>query len=128
MRKIDRPRLKLAVVLATAASVAALPACDPSTLTPAQRQAVTGTTDTGSVTVTVDPAETTLEDNGPHEISFAVTAAGGFVGSFTLSLSGLTPDFELVKDVSHSTFIVSGDTQYPGSFSLRALGARAEPV
>jgi PKD repeat protein len=119
-------RTKGVGVALVAASVLLLPACDPSTLTSEQRQLVTGTTDVGSITLTVDdPTEVTLETE-VHEFKYHAAAVGGFTGTFTLSLSGLTPDVELVKDISHATF--KSDTILDDSFVVRALATRPDPV
>jgi PKD repeat protein len=126
MKIIQQLRTKGVGVALVAASVLLLPACDPSTLTSEQRQLVTGTTDVGSITLTVDdPTEVTLETE-VHEFEYHATAVGGFTGTFTLSLSGLTPDVELVQDISHATF--KSDTILDDSFIVRALATRPDPV
>jgi PKD repeat protein len=126
MKIIQQLRTKGVTIALVATSVLLLPACDPSTLTLEQRQLVTGTTDVGTVTLTVDdPIEVTLETEA-HEFKYHAAAVGGFKGTFTLSLSGLTPDIELMKDISHETF--KSDTLLDGSFIVRALATRPDPV
>src|SRR5262245_9854381 len=103
------------------ALIVPLPACDPALLTPEQRVIVTGTTDVGQLTLTVDPTATELT-SAPVTFSYevrSVTVGGaGFQGTISLALSGLTPEVQLAEALSPSSFPVMGGGRFTGTFQL----------
>jgi hypothetical protein len=101
------------------------PGCDESVLGPDGRPILAGTAEAGAVALSVDPGEAEVAD--VFEFTYDVTYAA-FSGTVTLSLSGLTEDLELVRDLEPKTARVDGTSALPGSFVVRALRARAEPV
>jgi PKD repeat protein len=107
------------------AGLVLLPSCDPATLTPEQREILTGTTDVGTITLTVTPTVATVMDTS--EFAYHVSSVG-FTGTITLALS-LPPDVELARDLTHNTAVtVTGNRDLDGTFVLRARADRADPV
>jgi hypothetical protein len=102
-----------------------LPGCDPSQLSDEQRRLVTGTTDFGEIILSVAPSEVTLTDT--VEIRYEVRHTG-FKGQLAFALSGLTADVALVRDLDPKTASVEGSRTLPGSFAVRALRQRTEPL
>jgi hypothetical protein len=124
------PAVRRTLAAATIAMCALLlPGCDPETLDEDRRQILTGTSDTHNVTLSVDPQEAEVEDTVvfTYRVQYAQ-----FSGEVILSLSGLTEDLELVSDLDPKRVRVQdadGSTNsFPGSFALRSLRERAEPV
>jgi PKD repeat protein len=130
MRTITLLARRAAALALAGATVLALPACDPSTLSDDQRRAVTGTTDVGQLTLTVDEREATV--NEAAQVFHYHLNDIGLTGRVTLSLSGLTSDLELVQPLTPSEFDVSdpdGNGKIThGTFSVRALATRSAPV
>src|SRR5262249_48060551 len=112
------------------AGVLALAGCDPETLSDEQRLAVTGTTDIGTVTLRVEPADAVLGAE-PVEFRYTVTDTS-LSGTVTLGLEGLVPEVEVVQELAPSSFrfsLLPGTGQTAnGTLRLRARGGRAEPV
>jgi hypothetical protein len=112
-----------------AMSALLLPGCDPATLDEDRRQIFTGTSDTHNVTLSVAPNEAEVADTVVFEYGVQYEQ---FSGEVILSLSGLTEDLELVRDLDPKRVRVQdagGSTSsFPGSFALRSLRERAEPV
>ncbi len=138
MKTIDRRRTAGAAWMSMVAAtcIVLLPACDPATLSPEARRLVTGTSDVGEITLTVTPCPgnatscTTTEVTvvEPFEVSYHVRAVG-FTGTLFLSLSGLTTDVELLDDLDHNTPVeVAGNRDLDGTFTVRALRERADPI
>jgi hypothetical protein len=107
-----------------------VPACDPSQLSDAQREILTGTTDAGTTSVEVTPAEAVLGD--VTEFTYTVRWVN-FTGTLFLALRGLPSDIEVVQDVrdAETPTGVSGTGEtgtLTGTFRLRARRQAAEPV
>jgi hypothetical protein len=103
-----------------------LSSCNPEDLPPGLRILVTGTTDTGDVTLAVEgPTEVTLE--GAYTFNYRA-ACLGFSGTFQLALTGLVPEVELSRGLSLSSASCEGTGSFQGSFEVRAVATRLEPV
>jgi hypothetical protein len=123
------PAVRRALALAAMIVMSALllPGCDPETLDEDRRQILTGSSDTHNVTLSVAPNEAEVADTVVFEYDVQYAQ---FSGEVILSLSGLTEDLELVRDLEPRRVRVAdaSSSAFSGSFALRALRERAEPV
>jgi hypothetical protein len=123
-------RAGVMAVCGLAAVVLPFGACDP-VLTPDQRILLTGTSDSGTLHLTVTPQTLAVDatETEANAVEFKVQAAANgtssFQGTIALALSGLPPEVELVS-LGPNNFPIQGDQSVDGTIRLRSVGTRVE--
>lgn len=128
-----RCRSLVPVVAVVVATVVPFPACDPATLTPAQRRLLTGTTDVGEVRMTVTPGEVDVAGDEDAVVSFTLTnpsvGSTAFTGTAAVAVSDLPPEVILAAPPAPDRAVFTAPNQaFSGTFALRAAGTRVDPA